>query len=208
MSEPEPETGADDPLAAYQAAARKRRLVGLGAAVGVLALLAAGWAWWRATGLPPIDPEDRREVSEALDHLDTLPRELQPQLAAAAMVQLEGERLPPAMVEAFDDAQAVPPAMVDAVLMKPFADDADSLKAWSVACPAGVAAIADYAKTGDIDELFASCELGRWSLIDGTEARRKRAGRLILAHAAWAWLVDHHSETELERRVLRVFVQG
>ncbi|PRQ09150.1 hypothetical protein ENSA7_11400 [Enhygromyxa salina] len=34
------------------------------------------------------------------------------------------------------------------------------------------------------------------------------AGRLILAHAAWGWLVDHHSETELERRVLRVFVQG
>ncbi|WP_276204346.1 hypothetical protein [Enhygromyxa salina] len=42
---------------------------------------------------------------------------------------------------------------------------------------------------------------------DGTAARRKSAGRLILAHAAWGWL-DHYSETELERRVLRVFVQG
>jgi len=45
-------------------------------------------------------------------------------------------------------------------------------------------------------------------LTDGTEARRKSAGRLILTHAAWGWLVSHHSETDLERRVLRVFVQG
>jgi hypothetical protein len=158
--------------------------------------------------LPPLDPEDEEDVREAFDALDTIPDEHHAWLAAATMADLEGERLPKAMVKAFQDASGVPPEMVNLIMMRPFAEDADSLRAWTVACPAGANAIADYAATGDIDKLFADCDLGRWSLIDGTAARRVSAGRLILAHAAWGWLVDHHSETELERRVLRVFVQG
>jgi hypothetical protein len=199
---------ADDPLMDYQAGQRTRRLIGLGVGVAVLALLGAGWAWWRATGLPPLDPEKEQDILEALDVLDTLPDEHHASLAAAAMAELEGERLPAAMVTAFEDASAVPPDMVNLVLLRPFAEDADSLEGWTVACSAGAKAIADYGASGDIDKLFADCDLGRWSLIDGTAARRVSAGRLVLAHAAWGWLVAHHSETELERRVLRVFVQG
>jgi hypothetical protein len=198
----------DDPLADFEAGQRSRRLVGLGIAVAVAVILGAGWAWWRATGLPPLDPKTQQSVTEALDLLDTLPREHHSQLAAQAMAELEGERLPAPMVKAFDDASSVPPDMVGLVSMRPFAEDADSLKAWAVACPAGADAIAEVSQTGDIDKMFADCSLGRWSLIDGTAARRMSRGRLILAHAAWGWLVDHHAETELERRVLRVFVQG
>jgi hypothetical protein len=205
MTEP---TEADDPLMDYQTGQRKRRRIGLVIGVVALALLGAGWAWWRATGLPPLDPEKEQDVSEALKMLDTLPDEHHASLAAAAMAELEGDRLPPAMVSAFEDASGVPPEMLNLVLMRPFAQDADSLEGWMVACSAGAKAIADYAASGDIDKLFADCDLGRWSLIDGTAARRVSAGRLILAHAAWGWLVAHHSETELERRVLRVFVQG
>lgn len=199
---------ADDPLADYQSGQRKRRLIGVVVGVIVLALLGAGWAWWRATGLPPLDPEDEKDVREAMDVLDTLPDDVRAQLAAAAMAELEGERLPPAMLTAFEDASNVPPEMLDLMLLRPFADDADSLEGWTVACSAGAQAIADYGASRDIDKLFADCDLGRWSLIDGTAARRVSGGRLILAHAAWGWLVAHHSETELERRVLRVFVQG
>jgi hypothetical protein len=205
MTEP---TEADDPLTNYEADQRKRRLIGLVIGLVVLGLVGAVWAWWRATGLPPLDPEDEEDVREAFDALDTIPDEHHAWLAAATMADLEGERLPKAMVKAFQDASGVPPEMVNLIMMRPFAEDADSLRAWTVACPAGANAIADYAATGDIDKLFADCDLGRWSLIDGTAARRVSAGRLILAHAAWGWLVDHHSETELERRVLRVFVQG
>ncbi len=198
----------DDPLADYESGRRKRFAIGLGVTAVIVALLGAGWAWWRATGLPPLDPEQEKDVREAMDMLDTLPREDQAVLAAAAMAELEAERLPPAMVEAFENVSQVPPEMVGLVAIQPFADDADSRRAWEVVCTAGVAALADYARTQDIDKLFADCDLGRWSLIDGTAARRLSAGRLVLAHAAWGWLVEHHSETELERRVLRVFVQG
>jgi hypothetical protein len=201
-------TEADDPLMDYEAGQRRRRWIGLVVGVVVVALLGAGWAWWRATGLPPLDPKNEKDVAEALDMLDTLPDDMHAQLAAAAMAELEGERLPAAMVTAFEDAANVPPEMLDLVLIRPFADDADSLEGWTVACSAGAQAIADYGASGDIDKLFADCDLGRWSLIDGTAARRVSAGRLILAHGAWGWLVAHHSETELERRVLRVFVQG
>jgi hypothetical protein len=112
------------------------------------------------------------------------------------------------MLEAFMDVGSVPPEMVGLVALRPFASDEDSLRAWTVACPAGADAIADVIASGDVNAMFATCELGRWSLIDGTAAQRLSAGRLILAHAAWGWLVDHHAESELERRVLRVFVQG
>lgn len=205
MTEP---TDPDDPLTDYRAGQRKRRLIGLGIGVVVVAVSGAGWLWWRSTGLPSLDPENEKNVREAMDALNTIPAEHHAALAAAAMAELEADRLPKAMVEAFEHAAGVSPDMVSLVMIRPFAEDADSLRAWTVACSAGADAIADYGATGDIDKLFADCDLGRWSLIDGTAARRLSAGRLILAHASWGWLVDHHSETELERRVLRVFVQG
>jgi hypothetical protein len=201
-------TDTDDPLPEYEAAKRKRRWIGLGITTVVIVVLGAAWAWWRATGLPPVPSQTEREVREAMDTIDTLPREHHALLAAQAMVELGRGRLPAAMVEAFADLQAVPPELAGTVMMRPFADDPDSLKGWTVACSAGADAIVQVSETGDIDKLFADCSLGRWSLIDGTAARRMSAGRLILAHAAWGWLVTHHSETELERRVLRVFVQG
>jgi hypothetical protein len=204
---PEP-TDADDPLTDYQAGQRKRRLIGLGVGAVLLAVSGAAWMWWRSTGLPPLDPEMEKDVREAMDDLKMLPEEHHAALAGAAMAELEVNRLPKAMVEAFHDAASVPPDMAGLVMIRPFAEDADSLRAWTVACSAGAAAIADYGASGDIDKLFADCDLGRWSLIDGTAARRVSGGRLILAHATWGWLVEHHSETELERRVLRVFVQG
>lgn len=205
MREPD---DADDPLLDYQASQRRRRWIGLGIGALVLALSGAGWLWWRATGLPPLDPEHEKDVREALDALSSIPPEYHAELAAAAMAELEHERLPPAMVEAFDVAAGVPPEMAGMVLMRPFADDADSLRAWTLACPAGASAVSDSATSGNVEKLFADCELGRWGLIDEAGARRSGAGRLILAHASWAWLVEHHSETELERRVLRIFVQG
>jgi hypothetical protein len=204
MSEPTD----DDTLPEYEAAKRRRRWIGLGISSVVIAGLGVVWAWWRATGLPPVPSETEKQVREALDAINTVPRELQAVLAAECVVELGQGRLPPAMLEAFADVQAVPPEMAGMIMLRPFAEDAESLAGWTVACPAGAAAIAEYGQTGDIDKLFADCHLGRWSLIDGTEARRKSAGRLILAHAAWGWLVDHHSETELDRRALRVFVQG
>jgi hypothetical protein len=205
MTEP---ADADDPLTDYQAGQRRRRLIGLGIGVVVIAVTGAIWLWWRATGLPPLDPDKQKNVEEAMNALDTIADEQHATLAAAAMADLESDRLPKAMVEAFEQAAGAPPEMVSLLLIRPFAEDADSLRAWTVACSAGADAIADYAASGDIDKLFADCDLGRWSLIDGTAARRVSAGRLVLAHASWGWLVDHHSETELERRILRIFVQG
>lgn len=202
------ETQVDDSLDEYEAGRRKRRWIGLAVTAAALVLLGGAWAWWRATGLPPIPSEAQKSVREAMDSLSTVPRQYHAELAAAAMAELERGRLPDAMVDAFEKASSVPPEYAGLIMIQPFAEDPDSLEAWTVACPAGAGAIAEYASTNDIDKLFADCSLGRWSLIDGTEARRKSAGRLILAHAAWGWLVAHHSETDLERRVLRVFVQG
>jgi hypothetical protein len=208
MTDPNLADDGDALLADYEASQKRRRLISVGVSVAVLAVLGGLYLWWRATGLPALDPKTTQSVSEALDNLDALPRDLHAMLAAEAMADLERERLPPAMVEAFESVSRVSPMHIDLIVMQPFAEDPDSLRAWTIACPAGASAIAAYTADRNIDKLFADCDLGRWSLIDGTAARRLSAGRLILAHSAWAWLVDHHSETELERRVLRVFLQG
>lgn len=198
-----------DPLADFADAQRQQRRKRAGILVVALALLGAGWTWWRAGRLPPLDPERVRAAERSLDGLSTALPETHALRAAAVMVELEGERLPAAMVEAFAALEQQPPAQrAGEIMLAPFAEDPDTQQAWSVACPAGVEAIEAYTASRDIDALFADCSLGRWSLIDGTAARRRSAGRLVLAHAAWAWLVDHHSDTELERRALRVFVQG
>ncbi|NVB39601.1 hypothetical protein G6O69_17295 [Pseudenhygromyxa sp. WMMC2535] len=198
----------DDALDEFQAARRRQRWTRLAVTAAAFVLAAGLFAWWRLTGLPPLDADKVEEVSKALDDLDHLPREYHALIAAEAMTELEAARLPPAMTEAFASLKMVPPERISAVALQPFADDPESLAAWSVACPAGPAAIAAAGESGDVDALFADCKLGRWSLIDGTAARRLSVGRLVLAHAAWGWLVDHHSETELERRILRIFLQG
>lgn len=202
---PEPE---DDALEAFAASQRKRRWIGLGVAAAVALVAGAVWIWWRATGLPPIDSETQKQVREAMDNLDAIPGEYHATLAAAAMAELEVGRLPEPMVEAFDDVSKVPPDMASLIMLRPFADDAESLKAWELACPNGADILAEAGMSGDLEQLFVDCDLGRFGIIDGHAAIRTSAGRLVLTHATWAYLVDHHSETELERRVLRVFVHG
>ncbi len=195
-----------DELAQYEAATRRRRLVTL-ALVALLAAASLGaWAWWRATGLPPLDAERARDVEEALGFARELPPDQRPMFAAAAFAELEQERLPPAMLEAFEAAAGMPPEYADLMMIRPFADDPDSRAAWTSACEAGAAAIADFVRTGDAAGLYARCELGRWGLIDAAAAARVSAARLVLAHAAWAHLDTHHAETELERRVLQLYL--
>lgn len=195
-----------DELAHFEAATRRRRVVTL-AIVGVIAAALLGaWAWWRATGLPPLDAERAREVEKALEIARELPPGQRPEFAAAAFAELERERLPPAMFEAFEAAAGMPPEHANLMMLAPFADDPDSRAAWTSACEAGAAALADFVRTGDSGGLYARCELGRWSLIDAAAAARVSAARLVLAHAAWAHLKTHHAETELERRILQLFL--
>ncbi|KIG17458.1 hypothetical protein DB30_03159 [Enhygromyxa salina] len=120
MTEPTDSLDPGDPLAGFQAGQRKRRLVGLASTVVVIAVVGGAWAYLRATGLPPLDPELAQDVAEALDCIDTLPREERAQVAAHAMAELEGERLPAAMVEAFRAGSAVPPDMLSLALVRPF----------------------------------------------------------------------------------------
>ncbi|EDM76783.1 hypothetical protein PPSIR1_18817 [Plesiocystis pacifica SIR-1] len=198
----------DDPLADFNAAARRRKRLALAGLAALGAALLGLRTWWVATALPGLEDEAVDAATQAMDGLHTVPDDQRAALAALAFAELEEERLPLPMLEAFRAVAAVAPSQVSLVALEPFAHDADSLAAWSVVCDAGPEAITTYVANGDIDQLFADCSLGRWSLIDGHAARRVSGGRLVLAHAAWGWLVDHHSETELERRILRVFVQG
>lgn len=198
----------DDALADFAASQRTQRRKRLAAVCTSLALLGVAWAWWRSGQLPAFDEASARAAERSMDRLSTAAPEQHAQLAASALAQLEQERLPPAMLGVYAELEHTEPARAGALMLAPFERDADARHAWEVACTAGHATLASYADTRDIDALFADCGLGRWSLIDGTAARRRSAGRLVLAHATWAWLVDHHSETELERRLLRVFVQG
>jgi hypothetical protein len=200
-------TSEADELDEYQIAARTRRrraaLVVLVVVVGIVAVL----AWRRATGLPGLDGETEQNVREALPEIEKLPIEVRRSFAAAALAELEPKRLPAALVDAFDDYGNAPPDYAGIVLLEPFAHDPAARETWELACPAGLAAIADGAAEGP-RATFLRCDLARFHLITDVELAAASLGEVVACHAAWAWLVDHHADTELERRLFRMLMLG
>lgn len=196
-----------DELDEYQAAARTRRRRAMVVALVVVVVIVAVFAWRRATGLPGLDRETEQSVREALPEIEKLPVEVRRSFAAVALAELEAKRLPAALVEAFDDYGRAPPGYGAMLLLEPFAQDAAVRETWDRACPAGLAAIADGAAEGP-RATFLRCDLARFHLIEGDELAAASLGELVACHAAWAWLVDHHADSELERRLFRMLMLG
>ncbi|PRQ06588.1 hypothetical protein [Enhygromyxa salina] len=199
----------DADIDGYVAAQRRRKLVGAGIAV-VIALVGVGGSLvMRADRLPASDAETVKDVREVVDHIQDIPAEMRPELSSYAFAELERERLPAALVGVFEEHSQIPPDMRTPIMLVPFAEDEASLKAWLLACADGKQALADAMMVADgAAGLFERCELGRFGLISRGELGRVSIGELVATHAAWAYLVKYESETELERRVLRLVLGG
>ncbi|MFV8754493.1 hypothetical protein ACNOYE_28425 [Nannocystaceae bacterium ST9] len=204
MSEVDPGT---DELDEYRIAQRRRRRWTLVVGSIAIALIGAGVIWRRMTGLPSLDRETEQDIREALPEIEKLPVEIRRSFAARALAELEPERLPAPMIAALNDYGGAPPHYAGMVLLEPFAHDADTRATWELACPAGLGAIADGAAEGP-RATYLRCELDRLELIEAGEISAASLGELVVAHAAWAWLVEHHADSELERRLLRMLVLG
>lgn len=187
--------------------ARKRRRIQLLVGLGVVVLILALVVWRRMSGLPSLDRETERDVREALPEIEKLPLEVRRSFAAEAIAELEPERLPTALVEAFDQYAGAPPEYGGMLLLRAFAEDPETRETWELACPAGLGAIADGAAEGP-QATFQRCELARFNLLASDELSRVSLGELVACHAAWAWLKDHHADSELERRVFRMLMLG
>lgn len=200
-------TGEADELDEYAVAARtsRRRVI---VVVSILVVLVvAAIAWRRATGLPGLDRDTEKEIREALPEIEKLPIEVRRQFAAMAIAELEPKRLPTALVDAFDDYAGAPPEYGGLLLLEPFAEDTATREAWELACPAGLGAIADGAAEGP-RATFVRCDLARFNLLTEQELAGASLGELVACHAAWAWLVEHHADSELERRLFRMLIAG
>ncbi len=191
----------------YDLAARRRKRRTLVVVLLVVTLIVAVLVWRKLTGLPGLDRETEKDVREALPEIEKLPTDVRRSFAGQAIAELEPERLPAAMVEAFDDYAGAPPGYAGMVLLSPFADDEATRATWELACPAGLGAIADGVAEGP-RATYQRCELDRLRLISADEVGRTSLGELVISHAAWAWLVEHHADTELERRLLRMLMLG
>jgi hypothetical protein len=187
-------------------AGKRRNLIaalGLVVVAGVIAALVVR----RATGLPPIDRETREEVRAALDETHSSPPQLRRALGARAFVELERERLPPGLLSAFEGLDSVPPGMGDMVLLAPFSENEEALHAWTLACTDGADALAEAMTTGKgARGLYARCKLERLGLLGPLELGAVSTGQLVATHASWAYLLEHHAQTKLERRVLRTLL--
>lgn len=198
--EPAIETDVED----FAAGQRRRKLIAAIVAVVVIATIAIFVAIKQANKLPALDPDEVKKIGEALDQV---PPEYRQQIAAAALVELEGERIPAKLHEAFDTLNKAPPGMADLLLIAPFANDEESLETWLLACPDGAAVIADAAtQGGGAKVVYEQCDLARLGLLGASELGGVGLGRLVATHAVWAHLVDHDSETSLERRLLRLIL--
>jgi hypothetical protein len=78
---------------------------------------------------------------------------------------------------------------------------------WLIACPDGLNVLAEAGSSGGGATLVHKrCQLGRLGLLGDLELGRASIGTLVITHAAWAHLVEHDSETDLERRLLRAIL--
>jgi hypothetical protein len=188
----------------FTAGQRRRKLIGGIIAVVGVAAIATFVLVRRANKLPALDPDEVRDVREALDKI---PPEYRRELAAAAFVQLEGERIPGALLESFEAFNNAPPDMVELVLLRSIADDPDVRSAWLLACPDGLNVLAEAGTSGAGGQhVYERCELSRFGLLGESELGGASMGALVITHAAWAHLVEHDSETDLERRLLRTML--
>jgi hypothetical protein len=193
-----------EPELDFKRAQRRRQLIGALVAVLGIGAIAVGFAVSRANKLPALDPEEVKNVRAALDQVSP---EHRPGLAARALAELEHERLPSALVAAFDDFNAVPPDMVDLVLLRTITDEPEIQRLWLEACPNGLAIVAEAGSSGGGAALvYERCDLGRLGLLSESELGGATIGTLVVTHAAWSHLVSSDSETEIERRLLRTIL--
>jgi hypothetical protein len=198
------EADADAEADEFTASQRRRKQITGVIAIVAVAIVAAVILISRANKLPPLDPKTVANVREALD---TVPAEYHRELAAHALVELEGERLPSGLLRAFESAASAPPGMGGLLLLASIAEDEDARQLWLLACEDGVNALADLGmQGGGAAELYRRCSLDRFGLIGESELGGVAIGELVAAHAVWAHLVEHRSETDLERRVLRAIM--
>jgi len=182
---------------------RRRKQIAGAIGLIVVVLVGAFLAIQASRRLPALDPKTVDDVRQALDQI---PAEYRSQLAARALVELEGERLPAALLRVFAELSSAPPGMGDLVLLAPFAADEETLRIWLRACPDGAAILADAAREGGAAAVYERCELDRLGLLADTELGGVSVGELVATHSVWAYLVDHDSETDIERRVLRTIM--
>lgn len=188
----------------FAAGQRRRKLIAAIVAAVVIAAVAIVVAIRQANKLPSLDPDEVKKIGEALDQI---PAEYRQEVAAAALVELEVGRIPLKLREGFKAISMAPAEMADLLLVEPFANDPESLEAWLLACPDGAAVIAEAAEQGGgARAVYERCELGRLGLLGDSELGGVSLGRLVATHAVWAHLVDHDSEADIERRLLRLIL--
>lgn len=224
MTAPGPRAAVDaDEIDAFTTSLRRRKriagLIGLIVILGVGALVALKsaeripalepetgqvHALNPAGRLPALDPKAVGHVSEALDHATA---ESRVRLAARALVELEGERLPSALLGAFAKLSSASPGGEDLVLLAPFAGQEEVVQAWQLACPGGAAILADSIGGGGTPAaVYERCKLDRLGLLKEAELGGVSLGQLVAAHSVWAFLVDHDAHNDIERRVLRALM--
>ncbi len=196
----------DDPLAAFereQALSRRRRRVVV-AAVLATCLLAVALVW-RATRNAPasLDRDRLASVRAGLESMRGDPSRLRA-FAAAALADLESQRLPAPLVRAFASIENVPPGfMRDATLARALLDPALT-SLWIAGCPAGPRALATAMSVSrsEAAEFFCRTCHEACARLGGPPPEASAA-----AVAATALAADHLERTAsldpLERELLR-----
>jgi hypothetical protein len=193
----------DDLELEFTAGRRRRNIIAAIVAGVVIAAVAVGVSISRANRLPALDPDRVREVREALDRI---PPQYRQELAAAALVELEQQRLPASMLDTFNEFASVSRDMADLILLRSL-QEPEVQQAWLLACDDGIRVVADAGAHGrGAEVVHERCDLGRWGLLAASELSGVSLGKLVLTHAAWAHLVEHDSETDIERRLLRTML--
>jgi hypothetical protein len=191
----------DDELAQLAAGRRRSLLAGLAVVLGIVGI--AGALWW--TTRPLISPLPRERVQKIEEALPMLRKEVGASraLAATALLELEEDRLPPAMLAALRHIPSVPSDMAGMICAEAIASP-ELFEPFETACPGGPAALADAVQTGSGAALAAACDGALRGLMSADEATSAPPACVAYSATVWAYLGRMRSREGIEREFLRM----
>lgn len=188
---------------------RRARVKWLIATLFALAVVGGTALWWTTRSRLPDPPQKTLEsVRAAMPQIRTMRPEVRVAFAGRALADLDVDRLPPKLRDAFGDLETVPPFEMQLVAMRALSDPAVAAL-WTNACPAGAHALAEATSLPPLEaahRLYEACDFARFGFLSLREVEGTNASLLALAYTAYAELKSKRALLTEEESLLRVLV--
>lgn len=156
-----------------------------------------------ACSSPRLSSEKRDELKKALAAFKEIPDDMHGSLAAAALAEIESERLPKPLIRALEALSQVSPAMRAAAISKGLAESLDALQ---IMCQGEgikmMKAMAEQSPNSRLSLIREQCKTDRFKLVPDPSPSTD-AIQYLLAHVVLSHLEENGGTTADERVLIK-----